>query len=303
MTLFLEPTADRTIAVEQDLVPEGDVLDLVAARYGVHADELAGVAPGARDRGPLSLQARAVLAQQLGHRTVRSLTSDPLPDGVLETIIAAAQSAPTSSNLQLWSVVAVEDPAARVRLAALAGGQKHVATAPVLLVWVADLSRAHALAGDGLELSAAAELNTTITAFVDAALAAQNAVVAAEALGLGTVYIGALRNRPREVAAELNLPDGVAPVVGLTVGYPAVESREQVKPRLPQTAVLHRERYRPAVAEELAAYDQTISGFYASQALDGAWSDRLITRLSHTQVERGHDDLRGALEDFGLPSR
>ncbi|MFX6811608.1 nitroreductase family protein, partial [Acinetobacter baumannii] len=92
-------------------------------------------------------------------------------------------------NLQTWSVVVVEDQARKARLAEFAGGQKHIVEAPLFLVWLADLSRAERLAArsrhpdEGLRV-----LETFLVAVIDAALAAQNAVVAAESLGLGSVY-------------------------------------------------------------------------------------------------------------------
>ena len=93
------------------------------------------------------------------------------------------------------------------------------------------------------------------------ALAAQNAVVAAESLGLGTVYVGGLRNRPIEVAAELELPPNAFAAFGLSIGYPDPAVPTAVK-RLPQSLVLHRERY--AASDEsaaIAAYDATLTAF------------------------------------------
>jgi len=80
----------------------------------------------------------AALAALLEHRSVRAYTDQPVDDEALQLAIAAAQSASSSSNLQPWSVIAVRDPARRARLAALAGGQRHVAEAPLFLAWVAD---------------------------------------------------------------------------------------------------------------------------------------------------------------------
>ena len=77
----------------------------------------------------------------LAHRSHRNYLDQPLPEGALETIVAAAQSASTSSNLQVWSVVAVEDPARKLRLADLAGGQQHVRDCQLLLIWLCDLAR------------------------------------------------------------------------------------------------------------------------------------------------------------------
>ena len=89
-----------------------------------------------------------VLETILSHRSVRGFLPRRLPDNTLELLIAAAQSASTSSNLQFWSVVAVQEPERRSRLAELAGQQQFIRDAPLLLVWLADLSRLDRIAAD-----------------------------------------------------------------------------------------------------------------------------------------------------------
>gem|GEM_PF-2096580 len=84
--------------------------------------------------------------QLLEHRSVRAFTDQPLPEGTLETLVAAAQSASTSSNLQVWSVVAVQEGDRKGRLSALAGNQPYIHQAPLFLVWLADLSRVSRIA-------------------------------------------------------------------------------------------------------------------------------------------------------------
>ena len=88
------------------------------------------------DDAPAPVAWNDTLAVILGHRSVRAFLPDPLAGGTLETLVAAAQSAASSSNLQVWSVVAVEDPARKARLAALAANQKHIVEAPLILVWL-----------------------------------------------------------------------------------------------------------------------------------------------------------------------
>ena len=87
-----------------------------------------------------------VLKLQLAHRSVRTFNAREVTDDELAAIVAAARSAPTSSNLQPWSVVAVRDPERKARLAALAGNQAFIEQARLFLVWVA--SACHR--GDGL---------------------------------------------------------------------------------------------------------------------------------------------------------
>jgi nitroreductase len=167
---------------------------------------------GRRNRdGALAAPAQwnEVLDTILNHRSVRAFLPRALPAGTLELLVAAAQSASTSSNLQFWSVVAVQEPDRKSRLAELAGQQQFIRDAPLLLVWLADLSRLDRIAADQAQVDGTHYLEEFIVGVVDAALAAQSALIAAESLGLGGVYIGAMRNLPEQVAVELALPPHV----------------------------------------------------------------------------------------------
>lgn len=247
-----------------------------------------------------------VLAGLLAHRSVRAYRPDPLPPGTLETLVAAAQSAASSSNLQTWSVVAVEDPATKRRLSAVAGGQRHVVEAPLLLVWLADLSRLEAIGRrqerptEGL-----AYLETLLVGLIDAALAAQNATVALESLGLSSVYIGALRNDPVAVAEALGLPPNVLAVFGHCVGYADPARPASVKPRLPQSLVLHRERYGAgADPAGVAAYDRTLKAFQEGQRLEPVgWTKAALDRVRGPEALSGRDRLRAALAQLGFGLR
>jgi nitroreductase len=249
----------------------------------------------------------ANLTTLLSHRSIRAYLSKPLPAGTLELLVTAAQSASTSSNLQTWSVVAVEDAARKERFAQLANGQAHIQQAPLFLVWLADLARLASIAKQkGLPHEGLNYLEMFLMAAIDASLAAQNAAIAAESLGLGTVYIGAMRNRPEEVAAELGLPPHVFAVFGLCVGYPDPSKPTAIKPRLPQAAVLHRERYSlEAQAPAIAHYNEIMQAFYAEQnmTVEGDWSQHSSDRIATPESLRNRAHLREILNKLGFELR
>ncbi len=109
--------------------------------------------------------------------------------------------------MQWWSAVAITDPAKKKVLAEIAGGQKHIEQCPLFIAWVADMSRNQRISeAEKTTFETMPWLETFMVACIDAALAAQNAVVAAQSMGLRTVYIGAMRNDPIRVAKLLGLP-------------------------------------------------------------------------------------------------
>ncbi|TVR09665.1 MAG: NADPH-dependent oxidoreductase [Salinarimonadaceae bacterium] len=246
------------------------------------------------------------LGHMLGHRSTRAFSTAELKPGTIEVLAAAAQSAPTSSNTQSYSIVAVQDPSRKARLASLADNQGFIATAPLLLLWVADLARARAVGAEGGEdLEALDYLETWLVASIDAMLAAQNAVVAAASLGLGSVYLGSMRNAPEAVAAEIGLPRGSYVVAGLSVGYPDPDRPTSVKPRLPQPVVLHREQWTDAGQPALIArHDDHMRAFRRSQGLpDAGWSQMLRDRFRNVAALRGRDQLVSILRRMGFALR
>jgi nitroreductase len=256
------------------------------------------------DAAPLPVGWNETLEGLLSHRSVRAYLPDALPEGVIETLVTAAQSASSSSNLQVWSVVAVEDPARKARLAALAGNQKHVVEAPLFLVWLVDLNRLTSLARErGGPSGALSYLETFLLGSVDTSLAAQNAVVALESLGLGSVYTGGIRNRPAEVAAELGLPPHVFPLFGLAVGRPDPDRPAEIKPRLPQAAVLFREQYAWGDAQRAAvdAYNPRIRAFQREQGMvEQDWTVQAGNRTRGPESMVGRHVLREVLNGLGF---
>lgn len=238
----------------------------------------------------------------LTHRSVRHYLDEPLPPKTLETIVAAAQSAATTSNLQAWSVIAVEDKERQARLAGFAANQAHVRNAQLLLIFVADLARLRGISDmRGHEGVALNFIEAFIFAIADAAFAAQNAATAIESLGLGCCYIGAMRNNPAAVAEELGLPDETMVVFGMTVGRPDPARPADIKPRLPQNVVLHRERYTRPDPDLIAAYDARMHAFQDEQKMRSIdWTEQAAVRVKDIEALTGREVLTGFLKERGF---
>ena len=242
----------------------------------------------------------------LAHGSVRRYKPDPVPATVVETLVLAGQRASTSSNMQTYSVIATTNEEKRLALSKIAGGQKHVAQAPLFLTWCADrakLNRVCELRGYTQNIDT---MENFLVAAVDAAIAAQNAALAAESLGLGICYIGAIRSDPTAIIELLKLPKGVFPITGMTIGYP--ERPAQIRPRLPQKAILHWERYNQNQDEALLAYDQAMieTGIYQGRQVpipgkEGetesyGWMEHTARRVS----QEIRSNLRAEIEKQGF---
>ena len=191
----------------------------------------------------------------LDRRTVRRYDARVPDESLLDALCAAALSTSSKSDFQQASILRVTDPATRATLAALFPAMPWIGTAPVFYVFLADarrLQRIGELRGHPVDNGS---FEGFFNATVDAALALQTFVLAAESAGLGCCPISVIRNRIDEVAPLLGLPDQVFPVAGLCVGYPA--DAGHVSLRLPRSITLHTNRYDDsALPALLDTYDQ-----------------------------------------------
>ena len=242
---------------------------------------------------------------QLAHRSVRRFLDEPVTDEQLETVIAAAQAASQSSNLQVWSVVAVRDEGRKRRLSRSIGGHRYVEEASVFLLWVADFRRAaNIVETTGARLETIGYLENTLVAVVDSGIAAQNALLAAESLGLGGVFVGSIRNNPEAVIAELGLPEYTFPVFGVALGHPDPSEAAGIKPRLPQRAVLHHETYDPTAWRDAAeVYEDRLGDYFGGHGRDGySWAEIVTKRIGGVEGLHGRDSMRASLQGQGFSS-
>ena len=164
--------------------------------------------------------------------SVRKYKDQPVSEEMASAILEAAFRAPTSSNIQAYSVVVVRDRETLQQLSLTTGNQKHVAETPVFFAFCADLTRIQ----DAMEMNGKSvkdnNLELGLVSSIDATLVGKSASLVAESLGLKGVMIGAVRNDPAQVARILGLPSQVYCVFGMCIGWP--DETPQQKPRIHQ---------------------------------------------------------------------
>ncbi|QIW16151.1 nitroreductase A [Pasteurellaceae bacterium RH1A] len=202
------------------------------------------------------MQSKPTLDTILAHRSIRKFTNKPIAPNIMQTLLEAGSRASTSNNLQCVSVIRVTDAALRAELAS-ASGMKYVAECAEFWVFCIDFQK-HKQICPNAQLDWA---EVSLIGAVDTGIFAQNVLLAAESLGLGGVYIGALRNQIEQVADLLKLPQYCVPLVGLCLGYPAHDPA--LKPRLPQALFCYENAYPENLDEQvLDSYNQTLSQYY-----------------------------------------
>lgn len=242
-----------------------------------------------------------VTEAQLRHRSIRQYTGKPIDNSLLISLIQSAQGAASSSFVQAYSLVQVNSPETRAKIATLAGGQKWIESAAEFLVICADLSRIEYCCEQQGMGHLAGYAEHFLTATVDASLMAQNLMLAAESEGLGAVFIGGIRNDPRQVSELLELPDQVYPVFGLCLGWPDAEP--DLKPRFPVEVILHREKYDASRCEQdVKAYDEQMQAYYEARGSNQKltnWSAQ--TAAAVQKKTRAH--MLSFLQDRGFLKR
>ncbi|HPI32767.1 MAG TPA: nitroreductase family protein, partial [candidate division Zixibacteria bacterium] len=189
----------------------------------------------------------------------RNFAQREIPDRLLDEILQAGVHAATGGNLQPWSIIVVRDPEARRKLAELNENQTFMQDAPVNLVFCIDWRRLERwAAGAAAPFTATAAFRHFWISFQDTIIAAQSIGTAADAVGLGSVYVGTVLECFPEVREMLALPPGVFPVVILTLGWPV--HRPAPRGKLPLQVVVHREQYRELPDDQLAAAYETKYG-------------------------------------------
>jgi nitroreductase len=232
------------------------------------------------------------------HRTTRQFTSDPILPEHLDAIIEAGRRAPTDASAQMGTFIRISNPDLCIRLSKLSGNQQQIVDGAEFFVVCMDVYRLRRLVEHRGGRYGMGPLVSLLFGITDTILVAQNMVVAAESLGYATCYIGGVQNNADKIAAELHLPQGVLPVVGLVLGVPAPgESEKPKRPRIPRRAVFMENSYRELTPELLDACYEAMSSHHRS----GDWYNVLKLHFTVEGRMPGREPvLREALAQQGL---
>ncbi len=163
-------------------------------------------------------------------KSVRAFTEQPIALEIKRAILEAAMAAPTAGNQQMYTIIDVTDPELKKKLSVSCDNQRFIAQAPMVLVFCADFQKWYDAFIEGGCTPRHPGVGDLMLAVTDTAIAAQNAVVAAQSLGIGSCYIGDIMENCEIHREMLSLPDYVFPAAMLVLGYPTQQQLERVKP-------------------------------------------------------------------------
>ncbi len=235
----------------------------------------------------------------LNHRTCRDFSDEPVNDNLLNILLAAAFSSPSKSDLQQRSVIVIRDKEKKRRIAEHSKDTGWLAQAPVFVVWCGDSRRLHQIAELRCHPFANDHLDTFMNAAVDAGIALQTMLIAAESVGLGCCPVSQIRDQIEPLSSELGLPSWVFPVAGLCLGWP--KKRSNVSMRLPLEATVHSDRYDDSdVISLIEEYDKRREQLEQTPAEQQRMKERFgISECYGWSEDRSRQYAVPQREDFG----
>lgn len=192
--------------------------------------------------------------------SLRSYAEKKIPDEVLNRILHSAMRAPTAGNMMLYSIVVIKDQKIKDTLSVTCDNQPFIAKAPVLLLFVADFEKWHRYFKisdiDGFEKRRGGTYHTPSVADLmlcisDALIAAQNAVIAAESLEIGSCYIGDIMENYEIHKKLLNLPKYAFPIALLTLGYYKDNYKKKLRDRFDPKYIIFDNEYKTLSDDEI----------------------------------------------------
>ena len=203
------------------------------------------------------IQETETLKSILSRRSIRNFLNKPISKELLTLLLAAAQSAPSKSNLQQYSILVIQDQNIKNEISNLLGKTKWALTAPIFFLYLADIRRNIKITNNRGYEHKNNNVDTFMNGVIDAALSMQSTICASESLGLGVCPISMIRNIIEEVKVICKLPKGVFPIAGLALGWP--DQKSNVSIRLSQDIVIHFDKYdEKDLIQKINKYDERV---------------------------------------------
>ena len=203
------------------------------------------------------IQETETLKSILSRRSIRNFLNKPISKELITLLLAAAQSAPSKSNLQQYSILVIQDQNIKNEISNLIGNTKWALTAPIFFLYLADIRRNIKITNDRGYEHKNNNVDTFMNGVIDAALSMQSTICASESLGLGVCPISMIRNIIEEVKVICKLPKGVFPIAGLALGWP--DQKSNVSIRLSQDIVIHFDKYdEKDLIQKINKYDEIV---------------------------------------------
>lgn len=221
-------------------------------------------------------------------RSIRLYKNEPLSQEEKQIILNATMRAPTAGNMMLYSVIEVTDQHIKEELAKSCDDQPFIAKAPWILIFLADYQRwMDYFTFSGINEKAKELMRKTRTpgegdmmlAVCDALIAAQTSVVAAEALGIGSCYIGDILEKHEFHKDLLKLPRYAFPITMICFGRSSKEDPDRkLQPRFPQKYIVHQNQYRPLGKDEVVDFEKPLVDKIYPTGKFPPWMDNLAQR-------------------------
>jgi nitroreductase len=243
---------------------------------------------------------KTIKAQE-NHKTIREFKNEPIAKETMDKLFEVARRTATSNGMQTYSIIRITDKVLKEKISKLCN-QEYIARATELLIFIVDQFRNSKIAIEkGLGLEYTNDMDKFFQGFTDAALSAQNMVVAAESLGLGANYLGSILNDSKGICNLLELPELTFPVVGLGIGYPNQEPK--LKPRMEMNLRVFENKYEKFsnYLEKLEDYDTVMQTYYDLRDLNkrvDSFTDQVVAKTKMTLKKR--KEILNVIKDQGF---
>ena len=257
-----------------------DVSNLYQNRYGKKTDQNFS-----------KIDITPLINSIISRASVRKFSKKNISKELLTLLLTAAQSAPSKSNLQQYSIMVIKNQSLKNEISKLIGDTKWALTAPVFLLFLADIRRNIKITNHKGYNHKNNNVDTFMNGVIDSALSMQSMISASESIGLGICPISMIRNIIEEVKNLCKLPKGVFPIAGLALGWP--DEKSPVSIRLPQDIVTHYNTYNEKnLMDKINQYDERVFKVAPIErnkqrhvdiygvAKKGTWSENISRQLS-----------------------